>query len=35
MVNIAFMGRTNIVLGDDWVRKARKLTGLKTKRDRR
>jgi Arc/MetJ family transcription regulator len=29
----AFMGRTNIVLDDDLVRKARKLTRLKTKRE--
>jgi Arc/MetJ family transcription regulator len=27
------MGRTNIVLDDSLVRKARKLTGLKTKRE--
>jgi Arc/MetJ family transcription regulator len=27
------MGRTNIVLDDNLVRKARKLTGLKTKRE--
>jgi len=28
-----FMGRTNIVINDDLVRKARKLTRLKTKRE--
>jgi Arc/MetJ family transcription regulator len=31
MLNI--MGRTNIVLNENLVRKARKLTGLKTKRE--
>ncbi len=33
MVYTLFMGRTNIVLDDDLVRKARKLTRLKTKRE--
>jgi len=27
------MGRTNIVISDDLIRQARKLTGLKTKRE--
>ena len=30
---LKIMGRTNIVLDDNLVRKARKLTGLKTKRE--
>jgi Arc/MetJ family transcription regulator len=30
---IVFMGRTNIEIDDSLVRKARKLTGLKTKRE--
>jgi len=33
MVYTTFMGRTNIVLNDDLLRKARKLTRLKTKRE--
>ena len=33
MVYAANMGRTNIVLDDDLVRKARKVTRLKTKRE--
>jgi Arc/MetJ family transcription regulator len=33
MVYHLTMGRTNIVLDDDLVRKARKLTRLKTKRE--
>jgi Arc/MetJ family transcription regulator len=33
MVYADFMGRTNIVLDDKLVRKARKLTRLKTKRE--
>ncbi len=33
MVYDTNMGRTNIVLDDELVRKARKLTGLKTKRE--
>ena len=33
LVYAAFMGRTNIVLDDSLVRKARKLTRLKTKRE--
>ncbi len=33
MVYIASMGRTNIVLDDELVRRARKLTRLKTKRE--
>ena len=33
MVYTMLMGRTNIVLDDELVRKARKLTQLKTKRE--
>ena len=33
MVYSEFMARTNIVLNERLVRKARKLTGLKTKRE--
>ncbi len=33
MVYTCCMGRTNIVIDDDLVRKARKLTRLKTKRE--
>ena len=33
MVYACSMGRTNIVIDDDLVRKARKLTRLKTKRE--
>jgi len=33
MVYTANMGRTNIMLDDDLVRKARRLTRLKTKRE--
>jgi Arc/MetJ family transcription regulator len=33
MVYASIMGRTNIVLDDELVRKARKLTRLKTKRE--
>jgi Arc/MetJ family transcription regulator len=33
MVYAVNMGRTNIVLDDDLIRKARKLTRLKTKRE--
>jgi Arc/MetJ family transcription regulator len=33
MVYAVFMGRTNIEIDETLVRKARKLTGLKTKRE--